>query len=205
MDRLKCQLDACIPLPGWFSGDHMNASPPLPSQNLQPLRYSWERSAGNMVIHQALTSGSGTWQSTEDKPWRSSTASRPHRRRAGPAVCSPIIVSPSSSFVRPPLPLLSLCRPPPLALAPYTAPDRRGPEWLTATGMLMSSSLQHSVCWSGSLSCPSLSKDAVVATAAGSPNLLHWSWGSGLAFRAHQLINRAGVGYSHLVLPRTGS
>lgn len=93
---------------------------------------------------------------------------------------------------------------PPSALSPYTALDRGVPEWLTITG-LMSSFLQHSVCCWGSLSCLRLSKDVAAATAAGSPNLLHSNWGSSLAVRAHQLINRAGVGYSHLVLPRTGS
>lgn len=146
----SCKMPAgllCIPFQGKFSGDQMNASPTLPSQHLQPLGYSWERSVGNMVIHQALTSGSGTWQSTEDKPWSSSTASRPCRRRAGPACWSSVIVSPTSPSVRPPLPPLSLCLPPPpSALSPYTAPDRGVPEWLTITGMLMSSSLQHSAC-----------------------------------------------------------
>lgn len=49
------------------------------------------------VIHLALTSGSGIWQSTEDKPWSSSTASQPRRRWAGPAGWSPVIASSSSS------------------------------------------------------------------------------------------------------------
>lgn len=126
----SCKMPAgllCIPFQGKFSGDQMNASPTLPSQHLQPLGYSWERSVGNMVIHQALTSGSGTWQSTEDKPWSSSTASRPCRRRAGPACWSSVIVSPTSPSVRPPLPPLSLCLPPPpvCTVAIYSPGPRR--------------------------------------------------------------------------------
>lgn len=150
--------------------------------------------AEDRVIHQALTSGSGIWQRTEEKPWSSSTASKPCRRWAGLAGWSPVIVSPLCPLVLPALPLLSL---------PYTG--HSSPERLTVTGMLMSSSLWHSVCWWGSLSCPSLSKDRVAVTAAGSLNLLHNHRGSGQAVGAHQLINRAGVVYSRLILPGTGS
>lgn len=101
---------------------------------------------------------------------------------------------PLRPLVLPALPLLSL---------PYTG--HSSPERSTVTGMLMSSSLRHSFCWWGSLSCPSLSKDTPAVTAAGSLNLLRNHRGSGRAVRAHQLINRAGVVYSRLILPGTGS
>lgn len=101
---------------------------------------------------------------------------------------------PLRPLVLPALPLLSL---------PYTG--HSSPERLTVTGMLMCSSLWHSVCWWGSLSCPHLSKDTAMVTAAGSLNLLCNHRGSGQAVRAHQLINRAGVVYSRLILPGTGS
>lgn len=163
-------------------------------QHLQLLGHSWERRGEDMVIHQALTSGSGIWQSTEDKPWSSSTASQPHRRWAGLAGWSPVIAS-SSSSSRP------SCS---ASFSPIYRPQRSwviNGQWdadvflsLTFCLLLRVSVLPFSVQTRGWRRLLQAAR-----------NLLRNHRGSGQAVRAHQLINRAGVVYSRLILPGIGS
>lgn len=96
---------------------------------------SWERPVEDMVIYQALTSGSGIWENTEDKPWNSSIAPQPCSKSWGGLTSwTQTILSPSFSL-QSPCPLsssssasssfsLSACLP---ALAPYTGQDHNGP------------------------------------------------------------------------------
>lgn len=90
----------------------------------------------DMMCYQALTSGSGIWEKTDDKHWDSSTAPQPSSRSwGGHKSCSPTILSPSFSL-QPPCPvspssscslllLLCVCL---LAVAPFTGQDHS--RWL---------------------------------------------------------------------------
>lgn len=77
---------------------------------------SLEEPVEDIMMYQALTAGSGTWEDTEDKHWVSSTAPQPCSRSWGGHIgLSPTILSPSVSL-QPPCPLsasssFSVCLP----------------------------------------------------------------------------------------------
>lgn len=131
---------------------------------IKPSQDSWERPVEDMVIYQALTSGSGIWENTEDKPWNSSTAPQPRSKSWGGLTgWTQAILSPSFSL-QSPCPLspsssasssfpLSACLP-----ACTGAVHRTGPQWpWVINGHYRTDAFPPFtfVCRSVSLSCPS--------------------------------------------------
>lgn len=185
----------------------------LPFKHLQLIGRSRERPIENMVIHPDLTSGSGIWENTDDNPWNSSTAPQPRSRSWGghtgwtPTIV-PLFLLRSACSLLPLLPPLSLC----LAscLQWCHVQDHNDREWLTVTGVLMPSFLPHLsahlylclVLLSQSHNTTGSQRHASGHTAGRSKLPLY---DSHTAVRVHQLINRAGVVYSQLILLGTGS